>query len=544
MKDQMTSLGLLSLVTLLPTTTASAAKGDKMSQEEVRPNILFIITDQHRADVFSFAGNPDVQTPNFDKLAKSGVVFSRAYSQDAVSGPSRTCIFTGLYPRVTGQMDNAPVDTAPALNATSMQYALQQSGYRTYGFGKRHLHDAADKGWAVLKSHSKQESPNDNYVKWIEEQGYAQEFGEDWAAEFGRFPQGNSLENTKYPNAKMGTRTSKLPNNYTMEAYSARNAIEVLKEHGTGRRKGEPFFLYTSFYRPHQPYSPLTSYITQHDATKWGEGRNNGSSVKMPETLREPSENLPPFLANLRSNRRGIWCLGLAADDEQLYRDYITGYYALVEEIDHWMGELYNTLEEQGLLDNTIIVYTSDHGDFVGNHGMIEKAAAGHNLYEDTLRVPLIFSWNGHIEANRTRDDLVGLIDLYPTLLEMTETPLPADAQYRPQGISLADALLKDKDVGRKYLVSENWFQATIITATKKLSLWLDPSPMYNGTRDWRNTTNFLFDYTSDKTETQNLYEDHKDSNEVKRLRGYYSDFEKKYPAIGKDEWAIKIKNK
>ncbi len=537
-----TSLGLLSLAAVVAPSSAEAAKKSKKGGDATKPNILFIITDQHRADVFSFAGNPDVQTPNFDKMAANGVVFNRAYAMDAVSGPSRTCIFTGLYPRTTGQLDNGAVKTDATLNATSLQYTLQQRGYATYGFGKRHLHDAADKGWDVLKAHSKQENPADNYVKWIEEQGYAQEFGEDWASEFGKFPPGNSLEGTKYPSAKMGTRTSRLPEDYTMEAYSARNAMAVIEEHGSGSKKGEPFFLYTSFYRPHQPYNPLPKYLQHHDASQWGTGRNNGGAVAMPSNLHEPAENLTPFMKNLRANRNGIWCLGLASEDEQLYRDYITGYYALVEEVDHWVGELYAALEREGLLENTIIVYTSDHGDFVGNHGMIEKAAAGHNVYEDTLRVPLLFSWKGHIEPNRTKEDLVGLVDLYPTLIEMTGAKLLPDMKYKPEGISLAETLLKDSEVGRKYIVSENWSQASIITAESKLALWLDPSIMYNGGRDWRNTTNFLFEYATDPTEINNRYAAMKDSDEVKRMKEYYAEFEKEFPAIGKEEWIEKLK--
>ncbi len=530
------SIGLLTIAaTICAPSTAEAAKKSKKQSEQ--PNVLFIITDQHRADVFSYMGNPDVQTPNFDKMAKEGVVFNRAYSMDAVSGPSRTCLWTGLYPRTTGQMDNAPVKTDAALNATSLQSVLQQNGYTTYGIGKRHLHDAADEGWSVLKSHSKQESPDDNYVKWIEEQGYAKEFGEDWAAEFGKFPNGNSLQGTKFPNAKMGTRTSKLPNNYTMEAYSALQSLEIIKEHGSGAKKGEPFFLYTSFYRPHQPYCPLPSYLKKHDASSWGTGRSNGSSVAMPETLREPAENLTPFMTKQRANKNGIWCLGLAAEDEQLYRNYITGYYALVEEIDHWIGELYKELDKQGLLENTIVVYTSDHGDFVGNHGMIEKAAAGHNVYEETLRVPLMMTWKGQIKGGRTKEDLVGLIDLFPTLLDMTSTELPADTKYKPEGLSLTDAILKDKEVGRDYIISENWFQASVITKDSKLAIWLDPGAMYNGTRDWRNTTNFYFKTDKDPLETNNLYGAMKDSDEVKQLEAYYAEFQKQFPGAGKDEW-------
>ncbi|MFR9524296.1 MAG: sulfatase-like hydrolase/transferase [Rikenellaceae bacterium] len=531
---------LVALSTICAPLTAEAAKKKNKKSNE-KPNIIFLFTDQHRADVFSYAGHPDVQTPNFDKMAEGGMVFTRAYSQDAVSGPSRTSLFTGLYPRTTGQMDNGAVKTDPVLNCVSLQSTLQENGYRTYAFGKRHLHDAPDKGWTETRAHSHSENPNSNYVKWIEEQGYADEFGQDWAAEFGKYPPGNSLAGTKYPTAKMGTRQTKLPSMFTMEAYSARNTIETIRKHA---KSGEPFFCFTSFYRPHQPYNPLPEYWAKHDKSKWGEGRNNGGAVAMPATLREPAENLTPFMKNLRGNEKGIWCLGLAEEDEQLYRDYITAYYALVEEIDYWVGEIFRELEENGMAENTIIIYSSDHGEFIGNHGMIEKAAAGHNVYEETLRVPYMFYWKDKIDGNRKSSDLVELLDIYPTLVELTGSKLP-EMKYELQGLSLADALLKDKSVDREYTVSENWSQASIITKDSKLAIWLDPELMYpNGARDWRNSTNFLFYRQDDPTEVNNRYQELKDSDEVKKLEAYYAEFESKVPAIGKQEWMEHLKNK
>lgn len=516
----------------------AAPKGAKTDNQ--KPNIIFLFTDQHRADVFSYTGDADVQTPAFDKMAKEGVVFNRAYSQDAVSGPSRTAIFSGLYPRVTGQMDNGPVDTSVSRELVSMQTSLQENGYTTYAFGKRHLHGAVDEGWSKTKADSHSENPEDNYVKWIEEEGYAQEFGEDWATEFGRFPTGNSLTGTKYPTAQMGTRATRLPASHTMEAYVARNTIKVIEEHA---QSGEPFFCFTSFYRPHQPYNPLPEYWAKHDASAWGTGRNNGGSVAMPATLREPAENLTPFMENLRSNRNGIWCLGLAAEDEQLYRDYITAYYALVEEIDYWVGEIFAALEEQGLAENTIVIYSSDHGDFVGRHGMIEKAAAGQNVYEETLRVPLMFYWKDKIEGNRKSNDLVELVDIYPTLMDLTVSSLPGDMKIKPQGLSLADALLRGKSVKRKYTVSENWYQTTIITNDDKLALWLDPGPMYDN-RDWRDTPNFFFERSADPYETNNLIEEKEGSKIYNKMVGYYKEFTDRVPDTGKQEWIEKLNSK
>ncbi len=527
-------LATLTVAALAVNATPCQAAQKKKSSKSEKPNVIVLFTDQHRADIFSHTGHPDVQTPNFDKMAQEGISFRRAYSQDAVSGPSRTCMFTGLYPRTTGQMDNPPVVTDPLTNAVSLQASFQANGYTTYAFGKRHLHSGADDGWSVIKSHAKNEASKDgeHYVKWIEEQGYAQEFGEDWAAEFGKFPPGNSLANTPFPTAPMGTRTTKLPEDYTMEAYSTQNTLEVMRKHA---KSGEPFFCFTSFYRPHQPYNPLPKYLAAHDTSKWGEGRNNGSSVAMPKTLREPADHLTPFMTDLRSNTKSIWCLGNAAEDEQLYRDYIVAYYALVEEIDHHVGVIFEELEKLGMADNTIVVYTSDHGEFVGNHGMIEKAAAGQNVYEETIRVPMIFYWKDKIKGGQINEDLVEMIDIYPTLMDLTGSTTP-QMENPLEGQSLSPALLKGKSVGRDYIVTENWYQATVVTKDAKLGMWLDPSAMYKN-RDWRSTTNFYFDMTKDYDEVNNIYQEMKDSDEVKKLESYYQEFVSKHPGAGKQQW-------
>ena len=200
-----------------------------VSAQERQPNVILLFSDQHNADVFGWTGHPDAITPNLDRMARTGVVFNRAYCQDAISVASRTSLFTGLYPRTTGILDNNKSETEVLQEAVSLQRIFQANGYATYAFGKRHLFGKADEGWTFCREHNGKNSTDYNYVEWIGEQGYAQEFGEDWAAEFGEFPKGNKLEGTKYPKARMGTRPTKLPADKTMEAFSARNTIEILR---------------------------------------------------------------------------------------------------------------------------------------------------------------------------------------------------------------------------------------------------------------------------------------------------------------------------
>jgi arylsulfatase A-like enzyme len=225
------------------------------------------------------------------------------------------------------------------------------------------------------------------------------------------------------------------------------------------------------------------------------------------------------MLAGQFHGENRVWRLDLARADEQVYRDYISAYYALVEEIDDHIGDVLAWLEELRLSENTIVIYTSDHGDFCGAHGMVEKCAAGHNVYEDTLRVPLIVRWPGKIVPHLCHD-LVELVDLYPTLLGLCDLSAP-DSAWPLQGRSLAAELVgQAARADRPYLVTENWTQATVVTKTHKLGVWLDPGPGY--ARDFRNRfLDLLFDRANDPYETRNLIGQSRYAGIERTLRRY-----------------------
>lgn len=368
---------------------------------------------------------------------------------------------------------------------------------------------------------------------WVEQKGYADAFGKDWATTTGTYPDGNSMAGSAYAKSEMGTRATNVPEDCTMEAYTAANTIEMLKEYAKGDRS-EPFFCFTSFYRPHQPYTPLPEYWSHYNKEEWGTGTRNGGSIAMPVTLRQDRMELPKYLRNQRKNQNLPWCLGLAAEDEQLYRNYISAYYALVEEVDYWIGEIFKVLKETGLDENTIVVYTSDHGDFVGRHGMIEKAAIGHNIYEETLRVPLIFYWKGRIPSGQTRSSLISLVDIYPTLIDLAGLPEP-ELTLPLQGISYKDNIMKGGKSPREYVVSENWSQATVITDGYKLGIWLEPPSQYSA-NDYRDQGNMLYDMKTDPDETYNLYGSETYRQTVNMLEAYYRDFETRVSDMGKKE--------
>ena len=198
------------------------------------------------------------------------------------------------------------------------------------------------------------------------------------------------------------------------------------------------------------------------------------------------------------------------------------------------MGEILDALDEADLEEETIVIYTSDHGDFVGNHGMVEKAAAGHNVYEDILNIPLIIKIPGKTISGRRTAELVTLADVLPTLIKLLGLEVP-ELAYPIQGASMVDMILNNGSMDRSYIVSESWSQATVITENFKLGIMLDPTEVH---RDWdyREFGDMFFDRRKDPLEITNRFGDIDYQDEINTLRGYYEEYITNTPATGKDE--------
>lgn len=523
--------GTLLFLSLILFIGVAACKSEvEKGSEQKKPNVLILFSDQHNKKVMGFEGHPDVLTPNLDQLANEAVIFDRAYATVGVCVPSRSSLMTGLMPRTLGLLSNGG-HTSVMEDAVSMATIFRLNGYQTYAFGKRHLSSSIDEGWDVKMDHAYRPDDDDNYVSWIERNGYIKEFAHDWAAEFGRGPRGSSEFDTEIPTADLGTRISRLPEAFTMEAFTAMETIEMIKSHAGS---DSSFFCWASFYRPHQPYNPLKKYLDLYDLSAWGEGRRMGSSIKMPESFYEPAENLPPLLQDQRNGGNKVWNMDKAYENEQLWRNYIGAYYALVTEIDHHVGEILKALEEAGLEGETLVIYTSDHGDFAGNHGMVEKCAAGQNVYEDILNVPLIIRYPGSIEGGTRTGELVTLADVLPTLIELLDLETP-DLKYPIQGASMADVLLNHGSMNRDYIVSESWSQATVITKAYKLGMMIDPTDVHRNW-DYRDFGDMFFNREKDPLEIDNGIDDPENQEHIALLRQYFQEYVEKIPATGKNE--------
>ena len=526
------SLNKIILIEALVLTTAgfSIAQKSKSELAKKKPNVLILFSDQHNKKMMGFEGHPDVITPNLDKLAKEAVVFDRAYCTTGICAPSRSSLMSGLYSRTLGLLSNS--EKSEVMNEViSLATIFKQNNYNTYAFGKRHTSEAVDAGWDVQRSHLCNETPGNSYTEWVEKLGYGKEFAQDWSAEFGKGSPCSSYVKEKLPTADLGTRISALPENMTMEAFTSQLTVQMIKDQVKSEK---PFFCWATFYRPHQPYTPQKKYMDMYDISSWGNGRINGSSIRKPSSLYEPKENIPPMMHSIRDGGNKVWNVDKAYQDEQLWRNYIGAYYALVTEVDHQVGEILNALDETGQTNETIVIYTSDHGDFVGNHGMVEKAAAGQNVYEEILNIPLIIRYPGNKKNGKHIGELVSLVDIYPTLVELLDLKMPK-LKHPLQGESLVQTLLSGTPMKRNYFVSESWSQATVITKDKKLGIMIDPTD-YQRKFDFRSFGDQFFIRKSDSLEIKNQISNEAYKTEIDKLRAYYHDFTSRIPDIGKQE--------
>jgi arylsulfatase len=352
-----------------------------------------------------------------------------------------------------------------------------------------------------------QDPSDENYQDWILTRGSGQ------AEAFKK-------DNPGSQQSDMGCHISEVEPENRIEAYAALKTREFLRD---CQKQGKPFFCWCSFHGPHQPYTPPAPWAALYPV----------DTMPLPPSWNEPIDHLPPGLQNWRRNTKDPWCLAKAAENPELYRRYIAYYLAQVTEVDHFIGEVLAELDALGLRENTIIIYAADHGDFVARHGMIEKCAVSHNVYEETLRVPLIISWPKRFPQGVTCNSLTELVDLYPTLAELLGLKRPADAPPLA-GRSLVSTLVEGRPTGRTYAVSENWSQITVITDRYKLGTWIDPTPRY-AQRDFRSKTlDMLFDREKDPQELVNLEGKPEYTAVEAQLRGYLKEWMARTPDEGK----------
>ena len=366
-----------------------------------RPNILWILTDQHHADALGFVGRREVRTPNLDRLARDGVHFPRAYCNSPICGPSRCSMITGLYPRDTGITGNAifEADLPPPASGT-VATRLRESGYQSFLVGKGHMIRRWDvagferRSYSDLCDASGGDPATVGYFKHLIEHGLADEY--DLGTRLPGQP-GHGLEGW----------VSSLPEEHSVEAWAGREALAMLTE----RDRDRPFFMQLSFQRPHEPLCVPPERAEEYD----------------PDAVRLPESSSDFFVRRFAGKPDGhrAYVTGGSGGypyrpaDEAALRRQLARYYTLITMIDERIGRVIEHLEAAGDYDDTLIVFTADHGDFAGDHGLMLKNLG---LYESVHRVPLVVKPPSSGAAGGggpgTRcEALVELVDVAPTLL-------------------------------------------------------------------------------------------------------------------------------
>ena len=364
-----------------------------------RPNILFILSDQHTHWACGFAGHPEIPTPNLDRLAARGTRFSHAYCNSPSCTPSRASFFTGRYGSDVGSFCNS---TPWSGGTPTWGTLLGRAGYHCEAVGKFDLSAAADYGFGG--------GPH----------GHGHDKNPDITSLF-RCP-GIYRWNER-------TQVTGGPNEARKEPGRAEKTVEFLR--GRGGSGNGPWAYYTGFHRPHPPFTGYSPYFEEAMA----------GGIDLPEVPDEALRGLHPVYENLRHFKRVA--TPVSADDARRAR---AGYYAMIRELDDDIGRILDALEESGQADNTVVVYASDHGESLGENGLWFKC----NLYDVAARVPLLFSGPG-IPAGAVVDRPVSLVDVTATLLDLAGAPAPEGCRGR----SLRP-LWRGEDGGPEQVVAEN----------------------------------------------------------------------------------------
>lgn len=440
-----------------------------------RPNIVFVITDQQRFDTIAAAGFPYMLTPNLDRLVHEGTRFDRMFVTAPSCAPSRASLFTGLYPHTNGVFRNDERWTH------TWVHQLADAGYRTvnvgkmhtspfeesFGFHERHVTENKDRANPTLPYFM------DNWDKAIWSAGYEKP---------------SRITHRRLPDyrERLGAFTWNIP----AELHSD-NFVPSLAAHwiDTYRWDG-PFFLQIGIPGPHPPYDPTADALALYD------------NADLPQPIGDQADydSQPPALQKLRAQHISTdhdAVVHLEHPTPEQTRRQRQHYFANVTMIDTQIGKLMEALERRGVLQDTVIIFTSDHGDCLNDHGHSQKW----NMYEQTVRVPAIVWAPGRVAAGRVVDDLVSLFDFGPTVLEFAGLEAPRWMEAR----SLMPYLTEGDADPRAHVFAEH-SDDKILHSTEFMTMIRD--------HKWKlvhfveNDEGQLFDLAADPQELHNLWHD------------------------------------
>jgi len=357
-------------------------------------NVLFVMSDSLSPHYMGAYGDASGSTPNLDRVAQRGVLFERAYCNSPLCAPSRASMMAGRYASELGSLDNANPFSE---EWPTLAHVFKRAGYETTLVGKMHF--AGYDQWHGFDRHLANET---DYSRGYNPRVYALAY--DWDQPSAPNPNGTDWMGPSYVKDK---HWDSYTAHYDWDVTIHREAVDYLSKQKPG---GAPFFCCVSYHHPHNPF-----YMPE----------------KMKKAFEEAELPLPEIPDDMRE-RYGVmekWLFDFhhqggrydQIKDKENLRWLFETYYAMVRDMDTHAGELLDLLKANGLLENTIVVFTSDHGDMLGHRGMIQKRC----FYERAARVPLLVSFPGHYAEGKRIQTPVSLVDLTPTFAGMAGVPSP-----------------------------------------------------------------------------------------------------------------------
>jgi arylsulfatase len=425
-----------------------------------RPNILLIHTDQHRIDCLGAYGNKQIKTPNIDTLASDGVRFNNSFCSYPVCTPSRYSLITGMYVREHGGYSNhctlrPGVDTFPAM--------LRKSGYKTKAIGKMHFTPTYfDVGFEEMEL-AEQYGPgrwDDDYHRYLRDKGLVDYNDlEDQVGEYRK-------KAPKSYFANCGARESNLSDKNHSTTWIGDRAVETIDKWD----KNQSNLLMVGFIKPHHPFDPPKPWAQMYDPDEmdilpgWTD-----------KCFKHDLAKSKGFFPHTKQTKATI-------------KRATAYYYASITHIDHHVGRMIKLLKQKNLYDNTMVIFTSDHGEYLGFHHMLLK---GNYMYDPLAKVPLIVKYPGKRDKGSVSNNLVSNIDLAPTILKT--------AHLKPGG-RMRGLDLADNTASRKVLIAENG-RRTVMARTLTMKLIVD-----TGKKEPSN--GLLFNLEKDPLEMKNLFDD------------------------------------
>jgi arylsulfatase A-like enzyme len=451
------------------------------------PNILWICTDQQRYDTIHHLGNPHIHTPNIDRLCEQGVAFTRAYCQNPICTPSRASFLTGLYPSAVHANINGNARFRLPDNARLITRHLKERGYTCGLAGKLHLASAwngveerLDDGYdAIWYSHS-----------GIHHFGGSNQYG-DWLRSQGKFDDVLDRSEEADTVRRYIRYRENVPFELHQTTWCADRAIDFMNRH-----RGRPWLFSVNPFDPHPPYDAPDDFRRRYES----------GELPAPTFRNEDLEvhrRLSTHFFQTEARKPG----------PKEMRDKAS-YYGMIEIIDRNVGRMLQALERTGQRENTIVIFTSDHGEMLGDHGLQLK---GCRFYEALVRVPLIISWPRGAVGGKRCDDLVELTDLAPTLADVSGESLPwtHGRSLLPLLLGATSAESHRSHVRCEYhdTLAPNWGTGREPVAPAHATMYRDERykiATYHG-----NDYGELYDLAVDPCETRNLWEE----KEVAELR-------------------------